>query len=195
MNRQAIVLVTLSASLPLSAETFRARATASGAMDGTSYADAWALTGANSIVWASTDTAGAVDAGDTLYICDTHGLGSTFSPGASGESGSVIVIDFNCPESKGRLQANNAGIKPLDIQRSHIKFIFRTDGVSAIKGGGSQFNQSDCVTIGGVGSTITGVEFYDSEIWRNNTNDEDISDCSDEGIQFGGMASSGYLID
>ena len=53
MSRQAIALVLLSASLPLSAETFRARATASGAMNGTSYADAWALTGANSIVWAS----------------------------------------------------------------------------------------------------------------------------------------------
>ena len=195
MNRQAIALVLLSASLPLSAETFRARATASGAMNGTSYADAWALTGANSVVWASTDTAGAVDAGDTLYVCDSQTRSSTWTPAAAGESGSKIVIDFNCPEAKGRLVSAHAGIKPLDVQQSHLRFVFRTDGVSAIKGGGSQFNQEDCVTVGSVGGTLTGIEFYDSEQWRTNKNDEDISDCSDEGIQILGLANAGYLID
>src|SRR3972149_6950146 len=150
MNKQAIVLVILSASLPLSAETFRARATASGAMNGTSYADAWALTGANSVVWASTDTAGAVDAGDTLYVCDSQTRSSTWTPAAAGESGSKIVIDFNCPEAKGRLVSAHAGIKPLDVQQSHLRFVFRTDGVSAIKGGGSQFHQEDCCTVGSV---------------------------------------------
>lgn len=72
-----------------------------GAEDGTSYATAF--DGFADVTWAATDTAGSVDAGDTLVVCGSFGAESTdgggaimLSVGASGTDNEPIIIDGDC---------------------------------------------------------------------------------------------------
>lgn len=80
-----------------------------GAENGTSYASAF--DGFGGISWATTDTAGAVDAGDTLVVCGAH-VGVTLqltTAQGEGAAGNPITLDFECASNADPATIDTAG--------------------------------------------------------------------------------------
>ena len=102
MRQRLLLALLLAVCAPAWAETFYVRPVGGsyGAEDGTSYAAAFK--GFADIAWATSDTAGSVDADDTLYVCGAHGdtkLSLTTAQG-EGSSGQPITVDCRCgPQS------------------------------------------------------------------------------------------------
>lgn len=107
-TRITILLLTLLMALPLEATDWYVRPktwTPDGASNGQSYVTAW--DGVAAIVWGD----GGVTAGDTLYLCGTFtrtsesNITTLLTVGASGTTGSPIVIRGDCEDEAGALYA------------------------------------------------------------------------------------------
>jgi hypothetical protein len=187
----AIVLFALTIQLVLYTLTFAAAwyvrpgITTYGNGSGSSYENAWS--GFSNIQWGTQ----GIQAGDTLFICGTHG--STLNIGTNGTTGAPVSVSGSCGSDEGKIdgaKSINYGINTNG--RSFIKIInmiiMRTlqDGIyasnsSTIEVGNSKFYEiGSNVNYSGIKANYgSGYYFY------NNIFDNSLGTYSGVGITVG----------